>query len=84
MEIGPGEAAGMGQGPISWQSIDSWARRTFQRPSAWATRMLRRLSCEYLAELAAAEDLHRAAPWTPVGLHVDHSANERQLRSVLG
>ena len=35
MEIGPAEAAGMGQAPISWREIDAWAARTFQRPSAF-------------------------------------------------
>jgi hypothetical protein len=84
MEAGPAENTGMGQAPLSWSEIDRWAARTFQQPTSWESRTMRRLSCEYLAELAAAEDPHRGAPWVAFGVHVDHAAAERQLRSVLG
>jgi hypothetical protein len=84
MEVGPAEASGMGQVPVSWREIDAWSARTFQRPSAWEARLLRRLSAEYLAELHAAENLYRPAPWSPVPTRIDRDANERQLRAVLG
>jgi hypothetical protein len=84
MEIGPTENGAMGQGPISWQAIDAWVARTFTPASADDARLLRRLSREYLTELHLAEDRNRPAPWSPVGDQVDHQANERQLRSVLG
>jgi hypothetical protein len=84
MEVGPAESGAMGQGPISWREIDAWAARTFAQVSAWEVRLLRRLSTEYLAEIHQAEDPSRPAPWWPSILQVDHEANERQLRSVLG
>lgn len=84
MEIGPVQAGGMGPAPIGWDTIGWWKRDTFQRPSAWEVRTLHRLSREYLGELQAAEDPHRAAPWSAGRIEVDREANERQLRSVLG
>lgn len=84
MEVGPAEAGTMGQAPLSWQTIRAWRLETFQRPSAWEVRMLRRLSTEYLAEIHAAEDPHRAPSWLAGRAEVDQEANERQLRAVLG
>lgn len=84
MEAGPVEAGGMGPAPLSWREISAWAERTFQRPSAWEARTLRRLSREYLSEIHAAEDQHRAAPWSPAPTEADRNTQEQRLRAVLG
>lgn len=84
MDVGPAEQTGMGQVPIGWRTIDAWAARTFSRPSAWEARILRRLSAEYLAELHAAEDHMRPAPWSPSRAEVGPANEEARLRAVLG
>lgn len=85
MEIGPTEASGMGRLPISWATIDAWARLTGTALTPWKARTLRRLSVEYLAESVAAEDPGRLSPWkaeTP--MEVDRDAMERQHDAVFG
>jgi hypothetical protein len=42
------------------------------------------MSLAYHGELHAAEDLNRPAPWSAMPTQVDHEANERRLRAVLG
>ena len=84
MEVGPIAVDGMGQTPITWSMIRDWAALTFKRLSAWEARTLRRLSTEYLAELRAAEDHMRPAPWVPTRAEVKPEDAERQLRAVLG
>ena len=84
MQVGPVEVSGMGQVPISWATIHAWAALTFNRLSAWEARMLRRLSSEYLAEVQAAEDHTRPAPWTARWSEIDTKDAERRLRAVLG
>jgi hypothetical protein len=84
MEIGPIESHGKVRVPFSWQTIRAWARATFTPLSAWEARTLRRMSVAYHGELHAAEDLARPAPWSAMPTQVDHKANERQLRAVLG
>jgi hypothetical protein len=84
MQVGPVEAGGMGQVPIGWTTIRNWSELTFTRLSAWEARTLRRLSGDYLAELHAAEDHNRPAPWSPGRADVDGQDAERRLRAVLG
>ncbi len=84
MEVGPVEAGGMGQVPLSWTAIRDWAGLTFKRLTAWEARLLRRLSAEYLTESHAAEDHNRPAPWSPGRSEVDQQDQERRLRAVLG
>ncbi len=84
MQVGPVEAGGMGQVPISWATIHAWSALTFTRLSSWEARMLRRLSSDYLAEIHAAEDHTRPAPWAPGRAEVDQQEAERRLRAVLG
>lgn len=84
MEVGPVDASDTGQSPISWTTIRDWAGLTFRRLSAWEARTLRRLSTEYLAELHAAEDHVRPAPWSPGPSEITQREAERRLRAVLG
>jgi len=74
----------MGQAPIGWTTIRDWAAMTFQRPTAWEARVLRRLSGEYLSELHAAEDRMRPAPWLPERTEIPRESEEQRLRAVLG
>ncbi|GGE75161.1 hypothetical protein [Sphingomonas prati] len=84
MEVGPADVGAMGQVPLGWSTIRDWADGTFQRLSAWEFRTLRKLSAEYLAELSAAEDRNRPAPWSPGRADIDPKTEEQQLRAVLG
>lgn len=84
MELGPTEATGMGRAPIAWQTIAAWKRLTGAALTEWEALLLRKLSSQFLAESIAAESLNCAAPWSAVPTSIDHAANERQLRAVLG
>lgn len=84
MEIGPTETGPNGRGPISWTAIRDWKAATFKPLSAWEARLLRKMSVEYLTESHLAEDNSRQPPWMPERFEIDHEANERQLRAVLG
>jgi len=84
MEIGPVEPAGMDRGPITWQSIVAWQTATRTKLRPWEMRMLRRLSCDYLTESRAAEEMHRPAPWAPLRRSsIELKAEVNALRAVL-
>jgi hypothetical protein len=63
LEIGLSEAAGMGIGPVSWPTIDAWRRQTGAELAPWESRLIRRLSIEYVAEQRRAESENCPPPW---------------------
>jgi hypothetical protein len=63
LEIGPGEAAGMGLAPLGWGQIDAWCSRTGIDLPPWQFRLLRRLSAAYVTESRRAEDPNAPPPW---------------------
>lgn len=84
VEIGLSEAAGMSSGPISWQSIDAWCRRTGRDPAPWEARLLRSLSVAYVAEGRQAESENCPAPWRAGITQRERDVELVQLRLVLG
>ena len=82
MQIGPVEAAGMGQAPISWQSIQGWQQLTGIPLEPGQAKLLRRLSTDYLVENRAAEDPDRPPPWTAKPTEDRRNAVSRKLRSI--
>lgn len=84
VEIGLTEAAGMGAGPISWQSLDAWCNRTKLRIAPWEARLLRHLSVTYLAEGKPAEAIDCPPPWRANITAQDHAAEIAALDLVLG
>lgn len=84
IEIGLTEAAGMGLAPLSWREINEWQRATSVTLAPWEARLIRQLSVEYLTESRRAESENCPPPWRGVITDADRSAEERQLRSVLG
>ena len=64
MDLGPSEAGAMGSVPISWASIDHWQRCSGLDLSPWISRLLRRLSVDFIAETVRAREPDCPPPWT--------------------
>lgn len=84
VEIGLTEAAGMGAGPVTWQSIRAWQEVLGIRLSRWEARMIRKLSVEYLAESRRAESENCPAPWRTEITDREKQVELQSLRMVLG
>jgi hypothetical protein len=84
LEIGLTEAAGMGAGPISWQSITGWQHAFGIRLPRWELRLLRKLSVEYLAEGRRAESENCPAPWRAPVSEREKEVEVDRLRLLLG
>ena len=67
-EIGPTMSTGMGLTPISFEEILAWQSLTGIELDPWETRILRRLSYDYLSESHKAEKADYPAPWQPADL----------------
>lgn len=84
VEIGLTEAAGMGSGPITWQSIDAWCNRAGIDLPPWESRLLRSLSVAYVAEGRKAESENCPAPWRAAVSEREKEVELARLRAVLG
>ncbi len=84
LEIGLSEAAGMGIGPVSWLTIDAWCRRTGVDLLPWETRLLRRLSIEYVAEQRRAESENCPPPWRWEVTEAEKKAEVSGLALIFG
>lgn len=82
-EIGPTMAAGMGAAPLSHVEIAAWQANVGIELQPWETRLLRRLSYDYLAESRAAESADSPAPWTAVVEAAVLSSSARKLQSSI-
>ncbi|EJL34124.1 hypothetical protein [Novosphingobium sp. AP12] len=83
-EIGLTEAAGMGAGPLSWQSIKAWQDVIGVSLSRWEARLLRKLSVEYLAEGHRAESENCPPPWRAEVSAREMEVELARLQLVLG
>jgi hypothetical protein len=84
LEIGLTEVAGMGAGPISWQSISAWQQVMGRRLPRWEARLLRKLSVEYLAEGRRAESENCPPPWRVPISQREKEIEVSRLRLLLG
>ena len=50
LEIGPTSISGMGEAPVSWETIDAWQRLTGIELDPWEARTIRRLSSAYVGQ----------------------------------
>lgn len=62
-EIGPTSAAGMGPAPLAWAEIQAWQQQMGIDLQPWQCRLLRSLSCEYIAEGHEARNPARPPPY---------------------
>lgn len=83
LEVGPVGHGAMGPVPISFSEIDAWQRTTGIELLPWEARLFRRLSVEYVDELARAESPNAEAPW---GQAVGHDREDvaRRVRLLFG
>lgn len=72
-EIGPSIAGAMGEGPLTHSEIRAWQNNTGIKLNAWESRMLKRLSHEYLSAAFNAKEPTCPAPWD--GTPADQSAD---------
>lgn len=84
IEIGLTEAAGMSNGPLSWQSIKAWQDVMGVRLSRRDAKTIRRLSVEYLAEGRKAESENCPPPWASKPTKRQQEVEVDRLRLVLG
>lgn len=83
-EIGLTESNGMGVSPLSWREIEAWQVVTQMALPPWEARLIRRLSLEYIAESQRAESENCPSPWRTAVTKTERSADEDNLRRVLG
>lgn len=83
-EIGLCEAAGMGVVPLSWQTIDAWARLTGVQLAPWEARLIRKLSSDYVSMTRKAESENCPPPWRSPVTDEQRNAEVEQLKRVLG
>jgi hypothetical protein len=67
MDAGPGSVAGMGMVPITWPDLAAWQDQIGIQLAPWESKMLRRLSGEYLAQARKSEQPDCPSPaYTPL------------------
>ena len=81
-EVGPTMAGAMGAGPLTFGEIRAWAELTSIRIDAMETRLLRRLSIEYLNESHRAEKLGCLPPWKTPQTKREPTALQVSLRAL--
>lgn len=62
-EMGPTMAGGMGPAPLTHQELRAWEELAGVELQPWESKALRKLSLDYLGELARAEKDSAASPW---------------------
>lgn len=62
-QVGPSQSGGLGEGPLSFGEMESWARMTGAHVTPWDVGLLRRLSVEYLQERHRATKADAEPPW---------------------
>jgi hypothetical protein len=63
-EVGPSIAGAMGEGPLTHAELLAWQSNTGIELNAWESRMLKRLSSEYLNAAFSAKEPACLPPWT--------------------
>lgn len=84
IDIGLTEAAGMGSGPVSWQSIKAWQDVMGVALPRWEARLIRKLSVEYLAFGRDAESENCPPPWRAPVTEREKKLEVSRLEMVLG
>lgn len=83
MEIGPVEYAGMDRVPLSWAAIREWSLQMVTPLAPWESRLIRRLSAEWLAESRRAVEIDCPPPWL-VQTSSNRDAVNRKLAALFG
>lgn len=84
IEIGLSEAAGMGVVPLTWREIEAWTAQTGVELTPWQSRLIRRLSADYIGESRRAELETCPAPWRAPVTQQQVATEVDRLRMVLG
>lgn len=84
VEMGLSEAAGMGVVPLSWREIGAWCERTGIDLPPWESRLMRRLSADYVGESRRGENESCPPPWLAPANEATIAAEIRLLDAILG
>lgn len=81
-EIGPTMSGASGGGALTFSEIDAWCTRTGIDLEPWESRILRRLSRDYLSESGKAEKRDCPAPWRVPGAKPEPTAAQIAIRGI--
>lgn len=85
LAMGLTEPAGMGSGPLTWNTIAQWQALTGISLQPWEATLIRKLSVEYLAESRRAEAETCPPPWrSDVVTEQQKQVELKRLQMVLG
>lgn len=84
IEIGLTESNGMAATPLSWGEINEWQHSTSVKLAPWESKLIRRLSVEYLAEGRRAESENCPAPFHAEVTQRERDLEQARLEMVLG
>jgi hypothetical protein len=79
-DAGPTSPSGTGSVALTWADLGAWERGTGVSLPPWTSRLLRRLSSEYLGESLRATAHDAPPPWDRVG---DRERVARHVRRIL-
>ena len=82
-EVGPAMPGMNGPVPVTHQEIEAWRVLTSTTLSPWESRVIRRLSQEYVSEMHKAEKPDCPAPWLPVDYVPDLSGVAKSMRKAM-
>lgn len=82
MLLGPTEAAGMGAGPISWQSLRAWRKEMALPINPWVARTIRQMSEDFLSMLEKARSIDCPPPWISETTPHDRDVVAKRVRSL--
>lgn len=81
-EIGPVEAAGSGAGPLTHREILAWCQLMGITLQPWETKLIRRLSLEYLFETHKAGKWDAQPPWITPDAKPVPTSSQLALRAL--
>lgn len=82
-DAGPVSASSMGASPLSWQEIQAWQRCAGVSLHPWQSRLIRKLSSEYLAESQTADAHDAPPPWARETQADQRAAIAKHIRNVI-
>jgi hypothetical protein len=83
-EVGPMIAGGMGPVAVDWPHLDAWQRCVGLVLPPWQSRLLIRLSNDYIDEWLKAQDDTRPAPWQAEDMtEANRAAVSRQVSNAM-
>jgi len=81
-DLGPVKAGAMGPIEVDEERLQAWQSNTGIELLPWESRMLKRLSRDYLSEAHKAASPKCPPPWTPLAIELDRPAIETRIKAL--